>query len=97
MPEWIVKEDGTGVTLRVRVQPGASRSEVVGVIEGALRLRLTAPPVEGAANKECLRFFSKKLHIAKSRISIIRGEYTRDKVLRVQGVSPEDLRKAFLS
>ncbi len=91
----ILKEDADGFTIRVRVQPGASRNEIVGVVDGALRIRLTAPPVEGAANKECIRFLSKKLHIAKSKISIVRGERVRDKVLRVEGISSEDLRKTL--
>ncbi len=91
----ILKEDAKGFTLRVRVQPGASRNEIIGIREGALCVRLTSPPVEGAANKECIRFLSKKLHIAKSKISIVRGEHARDKVLRVEGAKSEDLRKTL--
>jgi uncharacterized protein (TIGR00251 family) len=91
----ILKKDVAGITIRVRVQPGASRNEIVGIREGALCVRLTSPPVEGAANKECIRFLSKKLHIAKSNISIIRGERSRNKVLQLEGVKPEELEKAI--
>ncbi|PIV84434.1 MAG: YggU family protein [Nitrospirae bacterium CG17_big_fil_post_rev_8_21_14_2_50_50_9] len=92
MFEFISKEDERGVTLKVRVQPGASRDEIIGVVEGALRIRLTSPPVEGAANKRCIRFLSKKLRIAQSRISILRGERSREKILRVQGLTSGEVR-----
>jgi uncharacterized protein (TIGR00251 family) len=92
----ILKEDTEGITLRVRVQPGASRDEIVGPIEGALRIRITSPPVEGAANKACIRFLAKKLHVAKSRISILKGEQSRDKVLFFQGLCATDLQGILL-
>ena len=93
MPDCILKEDAEGITLRVRIQPGASRDQIVGVVEGALRLRITAPPVEGAANKQCIKFLAKKLHIAKSKIALLKGEHARKKVLRMSGVSTADLKK----
>ncbi len=92
MSEFFSKEDDRGVTLKVRVQPGASRDEIIGVVEGALRIRLTSPPVEGAANKQCIRFLSKKLRIAQSRISILRGERSREKILRVTGLTSGEIR-----
>ncbi len=93
MPDCILKEDSEGITLRVRIQPGASRDQIVGVVEGALRLRITAPPVEGAANKQCIKFLAKKLHIAKSKITLLKGEHAREKILRMSGVSTADLKK----
>jgi hypothetical protein len=93
MSECVLREDEKGLTLRVRVQPGASRSAVAGVAEGSLRLRLTAPPVEGAANQECVRYLSKTLHVAKSRICILRGHRSRDKVLRIEGIGKTDLER----
>jgi len=96
MSEWILKEESDGVTFKVRVQPNASRNEIVGVVEGALRVRLTAPPVEGAANKECIRFLSKKLHLAKSRITLVKGERSRDKVFRVEQLGKKELQKELL-
>ena len=92
MFEFISKEDDRGVTLKVRVQPGASRDEIIGVVEGALRIRLTSPPVEGAANKQCIRFLSKKLRIGKSHISILHGERGREKILRVEGLTSGEIR-----
>lgn len=96
MPDSMIQDHGSGVTLKIRVQPKASRSEIVGVVEGILRVRLTAPPVEGAANKECIRFLSKKLGIAKSKIEIVSGERSREKILRIDGVSRDDVRRRLL-
>lgn len=93
MPHCILKEDPEGITLRIRVQPGASRDRIVGVVEGALRLRITSPPVEGAANRQCVKFLAKKLHIAKSKITLLKGEHAREKIFRMGGVSAADLKK----
>ncbi len=91
MPDCILKEDPEGITLRIRIQPGASRDQIVGVVEGALRLRISVPPVEGAANKQCVKFLAKKLHIAKSKITLLKGKHAREKILRMDGVSAADL------
>jgi uncharacterized protein (TIGR00251 family) len=91
----LFQEDAEGVSLRLRVQPGASGNEVVGVVDGVLRLRLTARPVQGAANQKCLQFLSKKLHVAKSKIMIVKGERSRDKIVRVAGLTGEQVRQAL--
>lgn len=75
----------------VHVQPRASRSEVCGVRNGELRLRLTAPPVEDAANKLCIEFLADLLGLAKSRISISSGGKSRHKTIRVDGIDREQL------
>lgn len=93
----VIQEEAKGITLKIKVQPNASRNELGGVVDGSLRVRLTAPPVEGAANKECIRFLSKELHIAKSRITIIRGQRGREKVLRIEGMKKEELQKILLA
>jgi len=64
----------------------------MGEAEGVLRIRLTARPVEGAANRQCIKFLAKRLHIAKSRITILRGEHAREKVLYLEGIRRDDLR-----
>ncbi len=91
----LFQEDGEGVLLRLRVQPGASRNEVIGVVDGVLRIRLTARPLQGAANQQCLQFLSKKLHIAKSRIIMVAGERSREKIVRVGGLTGEQVRQAL--
>ncbi len=92
----LFQEDAEGVWLRLRVQPGASRNEVAGVVNGVLRIRLTARPVQDAANRQCLQFLSKRLHVAKSKILIVKGERSRDKIVRVSGLTGDQVRHALL-
>ncbi|HMG34236.1 MAG TPA: DUF167 domain-containing protein [Blastocatellia bacterium] len=82
-----IKEDAFGVTFWVRVQPRASRTEVVGQYGRAIKIRLAAPPVDGRANEECKRFIAELLSVAPAKIEIISGESSRDKLIRVHGVS----------
>ena len=86
----ITAEDGA-VTFAVRVAPRASRSRVIGVQDGVLKVALTAAPVDGAANAALQKLIAKALGVSRSRIGIIRGERARTKVLRVAGVDPEDV------
>ncbi len=76
--------DGEDLVVRVRLQPRASRDEVVGVREGALVVRLTAPPVEGKANAALCALLAKRLGVPKSRVHLEAGEKGRDKRLRIQ-------------
>ncbi|WP_183352952.1 DUF167 domain-containing protein [Geomonas silvestris] len=84
-----------GVCFGVHVQPRASRAEICGPKDGELRLRLTSPPVEDAANKQCVELIAKTLGIAKSRVSIRSGGKSRHKVVQVAGVSPDALAILF--
>lgn len=86
-----IKETPDGVTFSVRVLPRSSRNEIVGEAEGVLRIKLTAPPVEGAANKLLVEFLSEKLNISKSRITIIAGQTGRAKVISVSGLKKADI------
>jgi uncharacterized protein (TIGR00251 family) len=76
-----------GVRLRLRVQPGAKAERLDGVHDDALRLRLTAPPVDGAANTACLAFLAETLGVRRSQITLQSGRKSRHKVLRIQGVT----------
>lgn len=87
-----VQEGDDSVTFEVRVAPRASRNAIVGVHEGALKVSLTAPPVEGAANEALRKLLAKALGVPKSNIEIIRGERGRNKVLRIRGVGRGALR-----
>ncbi|MBI5345222.1 MAG: YggU family protein [Deltaproteobacteria bacterium] len=82
-----------GVSIRVRVQPRASRNEICGVHGGSLKVKLTAPPVEGEANKALIEFLSKFLKIKKSSLSIASGKTSREKMVRAEGVTLEGLKK----
>jgi uncharacterized protein (TIGR00251 family) len=84
-----------GGTIRVRVQPRAAREEVVGERDGALVVRLTAPPAEGRANEALCRLLARRLGVAKTRVAVVRGGRSRDKVVRVEGVSATELARAL--
>ena len=79
------------MTLRVRVQPRASRNEIVGERDGALVVRLTAPPAEGRANKALCRLIARHLGIAPSRVTLLRGQKARDKVVRIEGLDNAEI------
>lgn len=82
-----LKEKDGAVTLRIRVQPRARRTEIVGEHAGALKLKLSAPPVDGKANAECRRFLAKLLDVSSGSVEIIAGESSRDKVIRIHRTS----------
>ena len=84
-----------GATVAIHVQPRASRTELIGEIEGMLKLRVAAPPVDGAANQAVLVWLAKQLKVPRSSIAILSGERGRKKVLRVAGVTPAQLRTAL--
>ena len=86
-----VTQTPEGVVFTVHVQPRASRSEICGPKDGELKLRLTSPPVEDAANKQCVELIAKTLGVAKSRVSIKSGAKSRHKVVRVEGVLQDEL------
>lgn len=80
------EKDG-GVTIRVRVQPRASRTEIIGEHAGAIKMRVAAPPVNGKANEECRRYLAKLLKVGATSVEIISGDSSRDKVIRVSNIS----------
>ncbi|TFH29130.1 MAG: YggU family protein [Myxococcales bacterium] len=92
MSELQIQEHDDAVTFEVRVAPRASRNRVIGVQDGALKVALTAPPVDGAANEALTKLIAKALGVAKSDVEILRGDRARIKVLRVRGVRAADVR-----
>lgn len=82
----IVEKDGA-LTFSIRVVPRASRSEVVGIHDGALKIRIASPPVDGAANAEIVRFLAKTFGVSKSDIFIISGETSKNKRIKVENLS----------
>jgi len=83
--------------ISLHVQPGAGRSEIVGVTGGIFRIRISAPAHEGKANKALIDFLSEKLDIAKSRIEIVKGQNSKDKVIAVSGLSLDEVRKRLVA
>lgn len=78
-------ESENSITFALRVIPRASRSEVVGEFDGHLKVKISAPPVDGAANAEVIRLMARSFGVARSAISIISGETSRSKRVRIEG------------
>ena len=93
-PVWL-RHHAQGAVLLLVIQPRASKTEIVGPHgePPRLKIRVAAPPVEGEANAELIRFFSKKLKVPKSRIELLRGETSKQKDLLVQGIDTEEMKK----
>jgi hypothetical protein len=77
--------------LTVKVHPRARRSAVTGRLGGAWKLGLAAPPVDGKANDECVRFFAELAGVPRSRVRIVTGLTSRLKVVEIEGVTQEDI------
>ena len=88
----IAEVDGDAV-FSVKAVPRASRTAIAGEAEGLIRIRLAAPPVDGAANEELIKFLSKLFGRPRSAITIFSGEASRTKRIRVQGVSAAEARR----
>ncbi len=85
--DFFIEDREDGVILKLKVIPGSSRNALIKSTEERLVIKLTAPPIEGKANKQLFKFLGKKLGIAPSLISIIRGNNSRDKILLIGGMS----------
>ncbi|MGA8152526.1 MAG: DUF167 domain-containing protein [Terriglobales bacterium] len=88
-----VRETGAGVTFAVKVQPRAKKNAITGELGDALRLALTAPPLKGRANQACIEFLANLLDVPRSSVTIASGETNRRKVIRVAGLSGEELHR----
>ncbi len=93
----MIEATPSGVRIRVRVQPRASRSEVAGVHGDSVRVRLTAPPVEGAANEALVRFMADRLGVPRGAVRLVAGETGRTKVVAVDGIGTPEARGRLLS
>jgi uncharacterized protein (TIGR00251 family) len=96
MANWAISESDADVTFAVRVIPRASRNEIAGVQGGALKVRLTAPPVEGAANAALIEFLASRLGVRKRAVSIVGGQASRSKKVRVEGMTRQRVEGALL-
>ena len=77
----------------LRVIPRASRSEVIGELNGSLKVKISAPPVDGAANDEVVKLIAKAFGVSRSSVSIIAGQNSKTKRISVRGSTPERLRR----
>jgi len=83
-------------TLRIHVVPNAKIENVVGEHEGAIKIKLRAPAVAGKANAALVDFLAKRLKVPKLKIVLLRGHKSRDKLVRIDGLSEEELRRRLL-
>jgi uncharacterized protein (TIGR00251 family) len=88
-----IKEAADGSTFTVKTHPRAKKNAITGEIGDALKLSLTAPPVDGKANAACIEFFANLLKVPRSSVTIAVGQTSRNKVIRVAGLSAEELAK----
>jgi uncharacterized protein (TIGR00251 family) len=93
----MVMSDKENVSIPVRVQPNAARSEVVGFADGVLQVRVAAPPFKGKANRELVDFLGQVLRVGKSRVVILKGHTVRNKIIAVSGLSREEIGRRLSS
>ena len=82
-----LKESKKGLTFDIQVIPHASRAEIVGMQDGVLKIKVTAPPVEGAANEACIKLLAKELGLKKSQMEISSGAKSRKKTVMIKDIS----------
>jgi len=87
-----LQESGGGVSFTVKVHPRAKKNAIAGELGDALKLSLTTPPIDGRANEACIEFFAKLLKVPRSSVTIASGQMSRNKVIRVAGVSAQCVR-----
>jgi uncharacterized protein (TIGR00251 family) len=86
-----LRESKRGLTFDIQVIPHASRAEITGVHEGAFKVKVTTPPVEGAANDACIKLLAKELGLKKSQMEISSGAKSRKKTVMIKDISKEEL------
>lgn len=92
-----VRESAEGISFPVRVLPRSSRNEVAGVEAGRLRIRVTAPPVDGEANKACISVLAKLFRVRRGQVEIVNGIASRDKIVAIAGVGAAGARAVLES
>jgi uncharacterized protein (TIGR00251 family) len=89
----LVRQHESSSSFQIRVHPRAKKNAVTGEVGDALKVSLTAPPVDGKANEACMDFFAKLLNVPRSSVTIAAGQSIRNKVVRVAGLSAEELQR----
>jgi uncharacterized protein len=88
-----IHESSDGTTFAVRIHPRAKKNAITGVLGDVLKVSLTAPPVEGRANQARIEFFAKLLKVPRSSVTIASGQTSRNKVIRVTGLTAQQVRE----
>ena len=92
-----IEQDGDDVLLWIKAVPGASRDQIAGVIGDRLKVRISAPPEDGKANKAICKLLAKALGVKASQVSIESGQANPEKIIRIAGVTADDLRRRLSS
>jgi uncharacterized protein (TIGR00251 family) len=87
-----LKESPAGITFAVKVHPRAKKNAITGEVGDALKVAITAPPVDGKANSACIEFFAKLMNLPRSSVTIAAGQTSRNKVIRVSGLTAQQVR-----
>jgi len=86
-----MQQTASGVIFAIKVHPRAKKNAITGEVGDALKVSITAPPVDGKANEACVEFFAKLLNVPRSSVTITAGQSSRNKVIRVAGLSAEEV------
>jgi len=89
----MIRDTPNGVTFAVKVHPRAKKNAITGEAGDALKVALTAPPLDGKANEACIDFFAKLLKVPRSSVTIAAGQNSRNKVVRVAGLTGQQVRE----
>jgi uncharacterized protein (TIGR00251 family) len=87
-----VRQHGSNISFQIRVHARSQRNAIIGQVGDALKVALTAPPVDGKANAACIEFFAKLLNVPRSSVTIAAGQTSRNKVIRVAGLTAQQVR-----
>jgi uncharacterized protein (TIGR00251 family) len=88
-----IQENSRGITFKVFIQPKSAKNMIAGLHGDAIKIKLTAPPVDGAANKMCIQYLAKCLNVSKSSLEIISGQTSRTKQILLRYAGESDLEK----
>lgn len=86
-----LKPHPLGTTVSLYIQPRSSKNQIVGLHGESLKVKLTSPPVEGAANKSCCAYLAKLFGVSKSEIELVSGEKARQKIILLHGLQPSEV------
>jgi len=84
------KITGNDIIIKFKIVPGSSKNKIIGAYNDALKITIAAPPVEGKANKKCIAYLAKYFNVAKSKIEIISGKTSKNKLIRIYDINQKE-------
>ena len=81
---------GNDIIIKVKIVPGSSKNKIIGAYNDALKITITAPPIEGKANKKCITYLAKYFDVAKSKIETISGRTSKNKLIKICDISKKE-------